>query len=168
MIHPILVLTGHLFSFSWTISLFGDPREVIRGCSPPQNEIWKPWYIHYKIWYIIYKLWYIFYKIWYTLRKIWYILKKNLVHLILVLMGHLSSFPWTISLFGDPWEVIGSCSPPRNGFWQPWYIHYKFGISFTKFGIFFTKFNTLLKKFDTSNLWATGTLILSPIVCSFL
>ena len=40
-------------------------------------------------------------------------------------MGHLSSFPLSISSFRDPQEAIGGRSPPRNGFWKPWHILYK-------------------------------------------
>ena len=67
---------------------------------------------------------------------------ENLIYPILELIGHLSHFLWSIYFFRDPWEVIGGCSPPQNGLWQPWnilykiwYIIYKIYTSFTKFGI---------------------------------
>ena len=40
-------------------------------------------------------------------------------------MRHLSSFPWTISSFRDPREVIGGCFLLQNGLQPLWYIFYK-------------------------------------------
>ena len=48
-----------------------------------------------------------------------------MIHPILGLMRHLSPFTWSIYSFGDPREVIGGRSSPRNGLWHPWYILYK-------------------------------------------
>ena len=50
---------------------------------------------------------------------------ENLIQPILKLTRHLSPFPWFISSFGDPWEVIGGHSPPQNGLQPLWYIFYK-------------------------------------------
>ena len=115
MIHPILELTGHLYPFSWSISSFGDHREVIGAHSLPQNGLWHPWYI-------IYKIWYIFYKFWYIIHKIWYIHKKKLVHPILELLRPLSYYPCSVYSFTNLWKMIGSNSLLRHRLWNLRYI----------------------------------------------
>ena len=52
LVHPIIGLSGPLIPFPQSICSIRDLREVIRGCSTPQNKLWNPRYILRKIWYI--------------------------------------------------------------------------------------------------------------------
>ena len=101
---------------------FGDPQEVIRGRSQPQNGLWHPWYILYKILYILYKILYILHKIWYILKKIWYIQALNYKDRYLI--THDLFFPLGIS---GKWLEVDPYS--EMDFWTTGTSLRKFGTS---------------------------------------